>query len=72
MATKKEMIEAVKAHAREHYEEGGWDSIVECYDDEDIIRDMGTATTVEEAIRNVGKLAGIWDEHRKEIISTTF
>ena len=72
MATKEQMIAAVKAHALANYETGGWDSIVECYDDEDIVRDMGTASTVEEAIRNVGELAGIWDDHRREIEATVF
>ena len=34
MATMQEMVAAVKAHALAHYNEDGWDSIVECYEDE--------------------------------------
>lgn len=31
-----ELIESVKAHALRNYERGGWDVIVECWDDEQI------------------------------------
>ena len=30
-------VDAVKAHAAEHYEDGGWDVIVECYTDEMVL-----------------------------------
>lgn len=30
---RQEFIDAVRAHALEHYQDGGWDVIYECYDD---------------------------------------
>ena len=70
--TQAEIVAAVRKHALENYETGGWDSIVECYDDADIIREMGAATTAEEAIRNVGRLADIWDDRRQDIQAEAF
>ena len=28
------LVDGVKAHAQEHYNEGGWDVVIECYTDE--------------------------------------
>ena len=70
--TTEELVAAVRKYAQENYETGGWDSIVECYDDADIIRDMGAAATAEEAIRNVGRLADIWDDRRQDIQAEVF
>lgn len=30
------LVEAVKAHATAHYDDGGWDVVVECWDDQQI------------------------------------
>ena len=73
-ATMAQMIAAVKAHAVAHYEEDGWDSIVECYGDQDLqteIEESG-ATTVHEAIRAVGYYAGIYHDRRQDIEAEAF
>jgi hypothetical protein len=72
MNTKEEMIAAVKAHARANYELHGWDFVVECYDDEDIVEELGGATTNEQAIKNIGKLCKIRDDYRKDIQAEAF
>ena len=73
-ATMDEMVKAVKAHAVAHYEEGGWDSIVECYSDEELAAEIeeSGATTPEEAISAVGEACGIWDERRREVLAEAF
>lgn len=47
-------VTAVKAYALAHYEEGGWDVIVECWDDQQIadaiLNAIGPIRTVEQAI----------------------
>lgn len=66
-----EMIQAVRKHAYENYEQGGWDIVVECYDDGDIlelISDAG-AQSAEDAIAAVGKLFELKAERRKEALS---
>ena len=32
-----EIIQGVKDHAMAHYEDGGWDVVVECYTDDEIV-----------------------------------
>jgi hypothetical protein len=62
-----EMIEAVKKYAQENYSEGGWDVIVECYEDAEIRRALEvheqfngkTISTSVEAIEVIGELVDI-------------
>lgn len=70
--TMQEMIQAVKTYAREHYNEGGWDSIVECYDDSDIAREIKGCTTCAEAIEAVGHGCEVWDDRRRDIQAEAF
>ncbi|MFE2104326.1 hypothetical protein ACFXAF_00380 [Kitasatospora sp. NPDC059463] len=62
-----ELIEAVKAHADKHYDEGGWDVVVECYTDRELQEWLESTeygatvpTTVEEAVARVASAVGIW------------
>lgn len=72
MVDKQELVRAVREHARSHYNKGGWDIVVECYDDTDIIKSMGPALTPEQAIRAVGEEIGIQDSYRRDIEATAF
>jgi hypothetical protein len=66
------LIDAVKQYAKAHYEEGGWDYVVETMDDEDIAEDIAGATTPKEAIAKMKKIADLLGGHREEIQSTAF
>jgi carbamoylphosphate synthase large subunit len=70
--TKDELVKAVKAHAVEHYESGGWDYLVECYSDEEVAELIGGARTVKGAIKKVGEVMGIKDDYRGEIEATAW
>lgn len=70
--TEDELVAAVREHARKHYEESGWDYVVECYSDADIVCAAGGATTAEAAIRNVGKLVRVLDERRRDVQAEVF
>jgi len=68
--------EAVRNHAIENYNHGGWDYIVECYSDEDIQRVLnydgvqeGDAEAAIEALDFVRK---IHFEREKEVLSTVW
>ena len=65
----RELVAAVKAHAIEHYNEGGWDFIVECYDDADIARELRRRhlVTVDAAIVDFAETARVKDEQRREV-----
>lgn len=68
-----ELLKAVKEHAYDNYE-NGWDTLVECYDDDEILAAIGDCKTVEEAIATVDDHFGIMvhHEHSKEIESLAF
>jgi len=60
-------VEAVKAHARKHYEEGGWDYVIECYSDAEIAATIAGATTIAGAIRKIGKVLKDRADYRADI-----
>ncbi len=74
--TRDQLVEAVKAHALEHYNDGGWDVIVECYTDEEIAehleKEVPGASTSEEAIHSFKWLVDVWDERQKDAINSAF
>jgi len=59
MATKQELINGVKAHAQANYNEGGWDHIVEAYEDSEIAELIDGATTVAGAIEKAWEIVEI-------------
>jgi len=69
-AKREQLIEAVKAHARDHYAAGvGWDYIVECYSDAEIaeVLDAAGSTTPAQAIRAAGEEVGIVADYERDI-----
>jgi len=73
----KQAVEAVKKHALEHYEDGGWDVIVECWEDEQIESylydtDSGPATE-EEAIDMFAKgVVAVWADRQADARNSAF
>jgi len=69
----KEIIEAVKAHALEHYEDGGWDVIVECYDDEMLADRLKDCSTAEEAIESLRSCEiDVWSDRQADARNSAF
>lgn len=62
-----DLIAAVRKHAMLHYNEGGWDYVVEAYEDADILEAIGRARTVAGAIRNVGREVGLRHDYAEDI-----
>lgn len=61
------LVDAVKKYALEHYEDGGWDYVIEAWEDSDIEKAIQGCKTPEEAIKAVGKDCGALDAYRKDI-----
>lgn len=74
MATNDEMVAAVKAHAEKNYSEGGWDYVVECWDDAEILSVIAEehVSTVEAAVTVVGEIVGLLDERRRDVEAEIF
>jgi hypothetical protein len=68
--------EAVRNHAIENYNNGGWDYIVECYSDEDIQRvlnyDGVQEGDTEAAIEALDFVRKIYFERQEEVLSTVW
>ena len=70
--TKAELVEAVKAFALAHYEDGGWDVIVECWTDEDIADRIGRARTPGGAIAKFKGVVSVWADRQADAINSAF
>ncbi len=68
----KALVEVVKNYACANYEMDGWDYIVECFSDEDILEAIKHAKTDKAAIRAVGRLAKELNERRKDVQGEIF
>ena len=67
-----QLIAAVRAHAEAHYETDGWDFIVECFEDADILAEIEGCETPEAAIAEVARTARLQDERRREVQATVW
>lgn len=72
--TTEQLVDALKKYANEHYEEDGWDFVVEAMDRDEIAKELreAGAATLSDAIEVVGSIAKLLDERRREIRSTAF
>lgn len=63
------LVRAVNMHARAHYNEGGWDVIVECWDDAEIAQLLveDAVTTEAEAIAAFVPLVEVWREQETDV-----
>ena len=71
------LVEAVKAHALAHYEDGGWDVIVECWEDQQIADALANAAdpidTPEEAIAHFRDgVVAIWADQQADARNSAF
>ena len=58
----------VRIHAQVHYEEDGWDYVVEAYTDDELLELTKHCSTVQNAIIRVHKVVKVRDEVRKDVI----
>jgi len=70
-ASTKSLMAAVRTYAQEHYDEGGWDIVVEAYDDRELVELIDRAsnegaTTTAEIIKFVGDEVGLVREIQSE------
>lgn len=65
-------VKEVLDHAIAHYEEGGWDYVVECWSEKEIEDTTKNCRTAAGAIKVIGKIVGARDTYRKEIQAEAF
>lgn len=61
-----DIIDRIRQHAITHYEENGWDILVECWTDADILERID-GKNAEEAIVHLLDILSVIDDYRTEI-----
>ena len=72
METKQTLIDAVRSYAISHYEQDGWDYVVECYSDAQIAEFIKTARTAAGAIKMVRSQVKPRANYRADIQAEAF
>lgn len=67
-----DLVQAVKTHAEAHYEEGGWDVVVECMTDEDIANQIGKASTVKGALAKFSGPVAVYQDRQADARNSAF
>lgn len=70
----KDLIEEVKRHAVENYNSNGWDVLVECWDDGEILERIteANAQTPDAAVKACQRWLELYDEQRRAIRNEAF
>jgi len=68
------LVDSVKRHALDHYNDGGWDVLVEAWTDAEILAHLTTvgAKTEAEAISAFSHLAEVWRERQEDAKNSAF
>ncbi len=69
---KEPLVDAVIQHAEDHYTEGGWDVIVECYDRAMVSDLIGQARTPKGAIAKAASIVSIYADRQADAINSAF
>lgn len=72
-----ELYDAVQAYATDHYTDGGWDVIVECFELQDLDDCLqcfpdGHEPTLDEVIVALKPLIEIWADRQADAINSAF
>jgi len=69
-----ELVQYVKDYANLHYEDGGWDVIVECWEDKDILELLtrDNATTEQEALAAFKDIVAVWADQQADAENSRF
>lgn len=66
------LIAAVKRYATDHYTDGGWDVIVECFTDEELDVAIGKATTLRGALYKLRAPVSVWADRQADAMNSAF
>ena len=69
-----ELVQYVKDYANLHYEDGGWDVLVECWEDKDILEILtgDNATTEQEALAAFKAIVAVWADQQADAENSRF
>lgn len=63
-----EKVEAIIGYAARHYNQGGWDLVVECWEPYEVYRYLVEARgDPDTALTNIARDIGLVDDHRRDV-----
>lgn len=69
---KEEIAKYIYNYAQEHYEDGGWDVIVECWTIQTIMDALEDDETKEEAFQSFKDLATVWADQQADAVNSVW
>lgn len=60
------LLQEVKDYALEHYNDGGWDVIVETYEDCELAEEIKGVKTLAGALRRLRPLVAVWSDQQAD------
>lgn len=68
------LVGFIKQYALDHYEDGGWDVIVECWDDEQIADHLAdyNAVDVADALDAFAPIIDVWSDRQADARNSAF
>jgi hypothetical protein len=66
------VIKAIREYATEHYSDGGWDVIVEAYDDQDIAEIVGNVSSLPGAIAKFATIINVYSDRQADAVNSAF
>ncbi len=68
------LVAEVKKYAREHYNDGGWDVVVECWTDEEIADAVEGCTSLEEVLKKsvLAACVDVWTDRQADARNSAF
>lgn len=67
-----EWVKRLKQYALDHYEQDGWDYLIECFNDDEIIEMIKDKPTYVDAYLEVAEVLKLKDSVRRDIQGTIF
>ena len=67
-----DLVAAVRHHARDNYNVDGWDYVVECFEDSDILERIEGAETAAQAINMIREVVRRMNDRRADIEAEVF
>jgi len=69
---KEEIAKYIYNYAQEHYEDGGWDVIVECWTIKSIMETLEDDESQEEALEGFKDLVSVWADQQADAVNSVW
>ena len=69
---KEEIAKYIYNYAQEHYEDGGWDVIVECWTINDIMERIEDGDSKEDALKHFEGVVDVWADQQADAVNSVW